>query len=370
TVTLEGEPFSSPTPLTDTSTPHPETGSVVEAPNAISDLAPPPEALPILQADRVGIQIHPFVTNEEWANALGLTSQIGMGWIKFQVPWDVAEPSPGNYSFQYERLVLLVQQAHIQCFKVLIGVTRAPQWARPADSDPAMHGPPADPQTFANFINKLVSDIKPEFMEAIEIWNEPNLDREWQGIPMTGQEYMRYFAPAYEAAKAIDPDAVVVTAGLAPVGEVPGTRDDRVFLQEMYAAGLANYSDVRIGVHPYAWANAPDAHCCSEGGWADSPKFFMLDTLDEYRQIMIASGDSDGLMWITEFGWGSYEGISVDGSNATPPESAVFFDRISQVQQAEWTVRALEILQAPPYEEFVEKTFLWNMNFATIENAI
>jgi len=363
-------------PPTDVAAPATQVAAVADPaaavipPAAVSDLAPAPEQLPIIAASHVGVQVHPFVTNEMWAHSLGLTRQLGMEWVKFQVPWDISEPAPGDYSFQYERMILLVQEAHIQGFKVLVSVTRAPAWSRPANADPNAGGPPADPQALANFITKLTSDIKPEFMEAIEIWNEPNLYREWAGVPMTGAEYMRYFEPAYRAAKAVDPSAVVVTAGLAPVGDLEGTLDDRRFLAEMYAAGLMNFPDARIGVHPYGWANPPDARCCSDGGWQDSPKFFFLDTLDEYRQIALDNNDPNRQFWLTEMGWGTYESINTEGQSAAPPPHAAFFERISLTQQAEYTVRALELVQQQPYSDFVELTFLWNMNFATIENAI
>jgi hypothetical protein len=340
-------------------------------PAAISNLAPPPDQLPILIASRIGVQLHPFVTNEEWANALNLTRQLSMGWVKFQMPWDVAEPSPGQYSFEYQRLVLLVQQAHIDGFKVLVSVTRAPDWARPQGADPTQEGPPADPAALANFIAKLTSDIKPEFMEALEVWNEPNLMREWQGAEMNGGTYMRYFEAAYNAAKAVDPTVLVVTAGLAPVGDIPGAaEDDSQFLKEMYAAGLANFPDARIGVHPYAWGNPPDSRCCTSAPWADNPKFFMLETLDEYHRIMLANGDTTRRLWITEFGWGTFQGIKADGSDGQPPEGALFFNDITLQEQAEYTVRALQLMQSDPYIEFIERVFLWNMNFATIQGAV
>lgn len=340
-------------------------------PAAISDLAPLPEELPILNASRLGVQLHPFVTNEEWANALNLASQLNIDWIKFQIPWEVAEPEQGQFSFDYERAVLLVQEAHVAGYKVLVSVNRAPMWARPAGADPALHGPPANPQAFAAFITRLVTDIKPEFMEALEVWNEPNLLREWNGAPMDGTTYMRYFAAAYSAAKAIDPDVVVVTAGLAPVGDIPPQAiDDHAFVRQMYAGGLLDFPDARLGVHPYGWANPPDARCCNESGWADSTHFFMIETVETYRQIAVENGDTQRQLWLTEFGWGTFKGIREGGLDATPPESAIFMDRITPQQQAEYTLRGIELLQSPPYSDYVEQLFLWNMNFATIENAI
>lgn len=343
----------------------------VEYPPAISDLAPRPEELPVLDTRILGMQLHPFVTLDEWRNALGLTKQLKMGWIKVQIPWEVAEPEAGQFTDLYRQAVSLVQRAHLEGFKVLVSVNRAPYWARAQGADLTKHGPPADPNAYAQFINKLIVDIEPKFIDAIEIWNEPNLVREWADVPMNGGEYMRYFEPAYNAAKAADPDILVVTAGLAPVGDIPGqAEDDRQFLKEMYAAGLMNFPDARIGLHPYGWANAPDERCCSDGSWKDAPQFFMLDTIEDYRQITLDNGDTGRKFWLTEFGWGTYKGISRDSQDAPPPDSAAFFDLVSLEQQAAYTLRAIEIFQNEPYADYVEMAFLWNMNYATIPNAI
>lgn len=343
----------------------------VEYPPAISNLAPRPEELPIIDVRTLGMQIHPFVTLDEWRNALGLTKQLKMGWIKVQIPWEAAEPEAGQFTDLYRQTVSLVQRAHLEGFKVLVSVNRAPYWARPPGADLTRHGPPSDPNAYAQFINKLIVDIEPQFIDAIEIWNEPNLVREWAGVPMNGGEYMRFFEPAYYAARAADPEIIVVTAGLAPVGDIPNqAEDDRQFLREMYAAGLMNFPDARIGLHPYGWANSPDERCCSVGSWKDAPQFFMLDTIEEYRQIALDNGDSGRKFWLTEFGWGTYKGISRDAQDAPPPDSAQFFDLVSLEQQARYVMRAIEIFQKAPYAGYVEMAFLWNMNYATLPNAI
>lgn len=346
-------------------------GLLVEYPPAISDLAPRPESLPVIDVRVLGMQLHPFVTHEEWRNALGLTKQLKLSWVKVQIPWEVAEPEAGQFSDLYRQTVELIQRAHLEGFKVLVSVNRAPYWARPQGADLTHGGPSTDPNAFALFINKLIVDIQPQFIDAIEIWNEPNLIREWAGVPMDGATYMKYFEPAYNAAKAADPDILIVTAGLAPVGDIPdNARDDRQFLKEMYAAGLANFPEARIGVHPYGWANPPDERCCGDGSWQDAPQFFMLDTIEDYRQIALDNGDSNRQFWLTEFGWGTYRGINRESQDAQPPDSAEFFDLVSVEQQAQYNLRAIEIFQKAPYNEYVELAFLWNMNYATIPNAI
>ncbi|MBC8098536.1 MAG: hypothetical protein H7Y11_03780, partial [Armatimonadetes bacterium] len=153
-----------------------------------------------------------------------------------------------------------------------------------------------------------------------------------------------------------------ITAGLAPTGTSAFSVDDREYLRQMYAAGLAGYANVAVGVHPYAWGNAPDARCCAPGGdrgWDDDPHFFFLDTLDETRAIMTANGHSAPL-WITELGWATWQDLSVGLPD--PAENNLWMGYNSPDDQANYTLRALEILQRERTD--TPMTFLWNLNFA------
>jgi hypothetical protein len=257
-------------------------------------------------------------------------------------------------------------------FKVLLSVVNAPDWARPPGANLELEGPPADPATLASFLRAFVVQVKPEMIDAIEIWNEPNLLREWDGLPIEGGIYMSYFRAAYEAVKSVAPHATLVTAGLAPVGDIPGSAaSDRRFLQEMYDAGLAQYSDVKIGVHPYGWANPPDERCCTTvRGWADNPVFFFLDTLYDYTAIIQQNGHTGGKIWVTEFGWGSYDGLAPGAGAPAAPPAAPFFAMINERQQAEYIVRAFELMQQPPLGDMIEVAFLWNLNFSLVGDPI
>ena len=58
-------------------------------------------------------------------------------------------------------------------------------------------------------------------VDAIEVWNEVNLDREWGTQPINQQQaadYVRLLTLAYRAAHAADPNIIVITAGLSPTG--------------------------------------------------------------------------------------------------------------------------------------------------------
>jgi hypothetical protein len=293
-----------------------------------------------------------------------------------QISWRDMQPSgpqERDNTF-FRRVEQHIEDANRRGLNVLVSVVKAPGWAR---STQAEDGPPDDPQDLANFITIMYDEInagdRPEdwaiyglYIDAIEIWNEPNLIREWQGsLDFSGAGYMRLFGPAYQAVRAVSADIPVITAGLAPVGEVPGARDDRAFLREMYAAGLRGYSDpnVAVGVHPYGWGNAPDATCCDpvDGRDYDNNRvFFFHDTIEDYRQIMIENGDSNRRMWTTEFGWATW-----DGFPGAPPEPWMgYTDRWAQ---GGYTIRAFQIGQESGY---MGPMFLWNLNFAVLAGMV
>lgn len=374
TSTPSEPPLESPTstPATITLSPTVGTPTTTVMPPT-PDNVPSADLLPILDSARMGIQIHPFITQEEWDVLLQHVRNLGLDWVKIQLPWEQLEPSPGNYDNDllnyYVLLMTRTRYISGQDLNIILSIVNAPDWARPEGSDYHMHGPPVDPQAMANFIRAFLSNYEPtdDIIDAIEIWNEPNLDREWNGAPMSGGAYMDLFRPVYQAIKEVDPNMIVVTAGLAPVGDgIAGSVGDRTYLQQMYDAGLAQFPDVRIGVHPYGWGNPPDDTCCTTArGWADNPVFYFRETLQAYINI-IQRNNHAAKIWVTEFGWGTYQELGPNGESPEPPAVAGFFDLVSTQQQAEYVVRAFEMMQGDPFGGWVELAFLWNLNFGII----
>ncbi|MBN2303802.1 MAG: hypothetical protein JXQ72_04965 [Anaerolineae bacterium] len=349
-------------------------------PTVIPTSGPSPTPLPGLRADLMGVQIHAQIDSQEFARVIDHAQALGVQWVKYQFNWSLLESAPGQYTEMFYLLRLYVQRAHDQGFKVLVSVAKAPGWSRTPDAEGIMreNGPPDDPQHLANFIAGMLNYMGRDeqgrpYVSAVEIWNEPNLEREWWGYPMTGEDYMRYFRPAYEAARAYAPEIVVVTAGPAPTGDSEWSTNDRVWLQGLYDAGLAQYgANVAVGIHPYAWANAPDARCCpaESNGWDEYPQFFYLDTIEDYRDMMERYGHGAAQLWATEFGWATFDGMATNGGSGPPPPAppdALYFDYINRWDQAHYTVRAFEIGQSLPY---MGPMFLWNLNFATIPGAV
>lgn len=349
-VTLADIPTVTPTPgaPTQSFTPNRPTQEVTSGPSSTP--------VPRLDANRMGLQLYSQVSFDDWMPVIGLAEGVGVGWVKIQANWAFLQPDgPDQFNQQMQLFEMQVQAAARPGFNVLLSVAKAPLWARSIQDE---SGPPDDPQALADFISFMLSTKIGESIDAIEIWNEPNLAREWRGnLPFNGAGYMQLFAPAYQAVRAYSPSMTVVSAGLAPTGALADTVDDRDFLRQMYAAGLGDYADIAVGVHPYGWGNPPDARCCNQipdHGWDEDPHFFFIETLEEYRQIMVESGHSEQRLWVTEFGWATWEGL---GSEA--PELWVTYN--SAQNQSDYAIRAFEIGQSLPY---VGPMFLWNLNFA------
>lgn len=351
-----------------------------EIPTEIPTAGPSPTPGPALRRDLVGIQIHPYIDNHEYTRVLDYARDLNVQWVKFQFNWSLLESAPGQYTELFYMMRLYIQEAHKNNFRVMLSVAKAPGWSRTPDSDGTMreNSPPDDPQALANFLSGFLNQIGLDangqpYVSAIEIWNEPNLAREWYGHPMTGDEYMRYFRPAYDAVRAFSPAVTIITAAPAPTGDSDESTDDRAWLQQLYKAGLAQYGgDVVVGVHPYGWANPPDARCCASPsrGWDDKPQFFFLDTIEDYHAIMVANGHDGSQLWATEFGWATFDGLktqSGQGARPADPPGQAFFGYISQDQQADFTLRALYLAQERPY---MGPMILWNLNFATLGGAV
>ncbi|MDQ7037252.1 MAG: hypothetical protein Q9P01_21130 [Anaerolineae bacterium] len=301
-----------------------------------------------LDRSAMGVQVVP---NDV---ALPRTAQLGISWMKVQINWAALQPSgSADISNDFRQIQQFIQNADSSGFNILVSVAKAPDWARSTTSN---DGPPDNPDDLAVFLSLLLREMGSS-IDAIEVWNEPNLIREWDGsLSFSGEGYMQLFAPAYDAIRAFSSDITIVTAGLAPTDTGSFSVNDRAFLNQMYDGGLANYADIAIGIHPYGWGNAPDVRCCDtlpDRGWDDAVQFFFVNTLEDYNSITTANNHAVKL-WATEFGWASWEGFG-----GIPPEEWMSYNTLSD--QEAYTIRAFQLGQALDY---VGPMFLWNLNFA------
>ncbi len=174
-----------------------------------------------LDGDLMGAQIH--IHGEDIREMMGHLRALGMGWVKVQVSWKLYESAPGQYTEDRLReLDRLVEAAAANDIKVLLSVSKAPEWSRPTTE---LDGPPLDYDLYAGFMNFLAGRYQGR-VAAYELWNEPNLQREWNGFPLNTADLVRLTAAGAAGVRAADPAAILISAAPATTGINDGvTRD-------------------------------------------------------------------------------------------------------------------------------------------------
>jgi hypothetical protein len=220
--------------------------------------APPPVAVaPITNAGfELGGQSHSFGNPQ-------LMSYAGMNWIKFQHKW-----GPGD---DPSAVAGRIQQAHANGFKVLLSIPGQNTYPDSIDFN-----------AYVEFL-RGVAALGPD---AIEVWNEENIDFEWPAGQIDPASYVNnMLAPAYNAIKGANPSVMVVSGAPAPTGYFGGGCsangcDDNAYLAGMAAAGAANYLDC-VGVHFNAGATPPSQASGHPAG-SNHYSWYFQPTLDLY----------------------------------------------------------------------------------------
>ena len=301
-----------------------------------------------------GMQAHLWGVGVE--RPMDLIRVAGFNWVKQQLRWEWVEKN-GKGQFDWYTPDSIVDQAAAHGLKVMFSVTAAPQWANGGNRVTA---PPLNPNDLADFFTAMASRYKGR-VGAYEVWNEQNLScAEWGCKPVNAAEYVNLLRVSYQAIKAADPSAIVVSGALTPTGWNDGITavDDAVFLDQMYAAGMKNYCDV-VGAHPNGYDNPPgdwmDVSTDSDATMKGHPSFYFRRA-EQLRDIMVKYGDGNKKMWLTEVGWTTVNQNPDYGYGAhnTEEEQAKFLaDAYTMAKNWGW----------------VGAMFVWNLNFQTVVQA-
>jgi len=284
-----------------------------------------------------GVQVFLFWRDEVADRDLLLVKEAGFRWVKQEFPWrEIEGAGPGIYDWSYSDR--LMDQVDAHKLKIIARVGVQPAWAGGNYPDIS---PPDDYQDFMNFLGVLVSRYQGR-VDAYQIWNEPNLSREWGGRPPNPAEYAEMLKMAYQTVKAIDPNAIVISAGLAPTTRWDDVAmPDTVFIQGMYDVGAAPYFDL-LGAHGAGYKVSPET---SPDVVASDPalnnhdpsseemkRIYCFRHIEDVRAVMLANDDGDKRMALLEFGW------------TTDPrsESPYRWHAVTDGQQADYLVRAFQ----------------------------
>ena len=266
-------------------------------------------------------------------------NEMGFGWAKQHFSWRDIEPAEKG-AYDWWRPDQIVEKSEQYGTNLLVRIDRPPLWSVIAYEEQGIkiteNQPPADLQDFFDFCGVLAERYKGR-VQAWQVWNEPNLHREWGELPPDPAGYVELLEGCYTAIKAADPDAVVVSAGLAPTGtSSPEAMPDDEFLRQMYAAGGADYFDV-LGLNAPGFKAAPevspdDAENPDLNLDVGNNRRFVFRHVEDMRAIMIENGDAATQIAILEMGW----------TTDTRPDTPYSWHAVTPQQQADYLVRAYQ----------------------------
>jgi fibronectin type 3 domain-containing protein len=211
--------------------------------------------------------------------------------------WCQIETSSGTYTWTELDEWLRSASSHGKDSMYTFG--RVPHWTsmRPNEacsylpSDPGCAAPPSDvdsgDNTWKTFITALVqhSLSSPDLHIAYyEMWNEPDLKRNWTGTPA---QLVRMAKDALAIIHALDPSAKLI-------GPTPSTANQFGvhFLPAYYAAGGATAQDI-VGLHAYLY---------TDGKFSTSPAG-IITSINQLQALMSKYHISSKPIWFTEGNW-------------------------------------------------------------------
>jgi hypothetical protein len=292
--------------------------------------------------------VNPFGVNmfldrevEEWKlrKTLEMASDAGLGWVKQQFPWEEIEPVQKGEFYdertrrssweKYDRIVDLCEEYGLQ---IIARLDRPPDWTR--EDNTYKERPPDDFEDYGDFVFAFVDRYRGR-IKYVQIWNEPNIFPEWGNRPVDPAGYVNLLRVAYERAKQADPNVYVLSAPLAiTLGQEhpePGkwiSMNEIEFVEEMYKVGAKDYFDI-LSANAFGLGSPPEE--------AAQPRVLNFQRVLFLREVMERYGDAGTPIWFNEYGW-----------NASPenfPEEQLVWQRVSEQDQADYTVQGIEYAQ-------------------------
>ncbi|HEX8068103.1 MAG TPA: cellulase family glycosylhydrolase [Thermoleophilaceae bacterium] len=257
-----------------------------------------------------GAQTHPFWTGSgpsDVRRELDLAAAAGLDVVRVDLAWSSLEPErKGRFSrplvAQVDRFLDEADRRGIRVIATLWGTpcwaSSAPRslragclgrwWDRGVDRHPprrARDYADAAAWTAARWGGRL---------EALEVWNEPNLRvQPFLRARDPARAYAAILRTAYPRIKRAAPRLTVVAGALAFA--------DAGFLERLYDLGLRGSYDA-LSIHPYSESRSPAA-------WSrHGSRFSFAAGIEAIRALMVARGDGDVPLWLSEVGWSTCTG--------------------------------------------------------------
>jgi hypothetical protein len=295
-------------------------------------LVPQPQTAPFINSAPVrGFSFGGHVG--DWSSyASDLMRGAGMTWVKRQWRYGVGQDPSAVAGW--------INDAHARGFRILLGIV--------GDRSQLYSGGYFD--QYANFVGGVAG----LGADAIEVWNEMNIDREWPAGSINAASYTDLLRRSYNAIKARNPNTLVISGALAPTGFFGGCSgggcDDNLYLAGMAAAGASSYMDC-IGIHYNEGILSPTSTSGDPRGSSSHYTRYFGSMMNTYYN---AFGGRRSLCF-TELGY-----LSPEGLGALPP-GFEWAGNTSVAEQATWLDQAVSMAASSGR---VRLLIIWNIDFA------
>ena len=301
----------------------------VAAPPSDNPSAPPPAAPPPPAAGNANFELG----GQAFGAPYGMMSYSGMTWIKRQHKW-----SPGQSGTDLQGVI---SEAHNAGFKILLSIPGANLYPSSIDFN-----------SYTAFLSQVAGLADPP--DAIEIWNEMNIDREWPIGSINPSDYVNLMLkPAYNAIKNANGNVMVVSGAPAPTGFFGGCGgngcDDAPYMAAVAAAGGGSYMDC-IGIHYNEGIVSPNQ--TSGDPRTEHYTRYFWGMVDAYYN---AFGGSRPLCF-TELGYLTPEGFG------SLPGGFAWAQNVTVAQQAQWLAEAASL---SANSGKVRMLIVWNIDSTT-----
>lgn len=295
-----------------------------------------PDVQPIAWADvpQVGVNLYNIQYEPERAKVtrtLELARDLGARFARMQLAWDDVEihargdfvdrRNPQDVKSAWQKYDFIIDEAARLGIAPIVRIDRPPDWARQrALATPEFQarkavnghasGPPDSYADYADFVRAVAERYRGR-VRFIQIWNEPNLTDEWNGQQPAPAQFVELLRIAYTAAKAANPDVVILFPSLSPTDglDLTAPYTDLEFLDEVYQLGGGQYFDI-MSAQAYGLGQPPSEHRYvyprGRGNWSwRQPIDTRIDVsrLPLLREVMEHHGDARKAIWISEFGY-------------------------------------------------------------------
>ena len=304
-----------------------------------ASIRPPLNLQPDVPMDHV--KLNPFGVNTfleqevdpaKRAQLMQMADDAGFHWLRQEFPWqDIEIHGKGDfedrrhepYRSAWEKYDQIVEMAEAQGLELIVRLSTPPAWSRAEGEAVGTFAPPDDVQDFADYVSAVVSRYQGR-IRYYQLWNEPNIYPEWGHYPINPEAYVELLKAGAEAARAADPNVVIIAGALAATIDlqpdaIPTEQSlsDLIFLQRMYDAGAAPYFDI-MAVQGYGlWSGPTDTRM--------HPRVLNISHHLFIRDLMVENGDAHKPIWISEMNW-----------NVAPDGIEPRYGRVTLEQQARY----------------------------------